>query len=124
MNAISEDRVLIVEEPDGREVLKLELEMAGYQVDLADDGEAGLLVAAAHAPDAAIIDLSVPVIDGWSLAAVLRDMVGEQIRLVAVTGRDAPEERERSQAAGFDSQLVRPVSPNQVTQTLRQLLAH
>jgi two-component system CheB/CheR fusion protein len=124
MNAISEDRVLIVEEPDGREVLKLGLEMAGYRVDLADDGEAGLLVAAAHAPDAAIIDLSVPVIDGWSLAALLRDMVGEQIRLVAVTSRDAPEERERSRAAGFDTQLVRPVSPNQVTQTLRQLLAH
>jgi DNA-binding response OmpR family regulator len=124
MNTISEERVLIVEEPDGREVLKLELEMAGYQVDLADDGEAGLLVAAARAPDAAIIDLSVPVIDGWSLAGALRDVVGEQLRLVAVTARDEPEERERSRAAGFDTQLVRPVSPNQVKQTLRQLLAH
>ena len=65
MNAISEDRVLIVEEPDGR---------------------------------------GVPVIDGWSLAALLRDMGGEQIRLVAVTSRDEPEERERSRAAGFDAQ--------------------
>jgi DNA-binding response OmpR family regulator len=124
MNTISEERVLIVEEPDGREVLKLELEMAGYQVDLADDGEAGLLAAAARAPDAAIIDLSVPVIDGCSLAAVLRNMVGEQIRLVAVTSRDEPEEHERTRVAGFDTQLVRPVSPNQVKQTLRELLAH
>jgi hypothetical protein len=69
MNAISEDRVLIVEEPNGR---------------------------------------GVPVIDGWSLAALLRDMGGEQIRLVAVT----------------DAQLVGLVSPNQMKQTLRQLLAH
>ena len=69
MNAISEDRVLIVEEPDRR---------------------------------------GVPVIDGWSLAALLRDMGGEQIRLVAVT----------------DAQLVGLVSPNQMKQTLRQLLAH
>ena len=124
MNASSGDRVLVVEEPDGRDVLKLGLEMAGYQVDLADDGEAGLIVAAAHAPAAAIIDLSVPIIDGWSLAESLRDVFGEQIRLVAVTSRDDPEERERSQAAGFDMHLVKPVSPNRVSQTLRQLLAH
>ena len=50
MNTGSEDRVLVVEEPDGRETLKLGLEMAGYRVDLADDGEAGLLVAAARTP--------------------------------------------------------------------------
>ena len=72
MNASSGDRVLVVEEPDGRDVLKLGLEMAGYQVDLADDGEAGPIVAAAHAPAAAIIDLSVPIIDGWLLAESLR----------------------------------------------------
>jgi CheY-like chemotaxis protein len=68
--------------------------------------------------------ISVPVIDGWSLAGVLCGVVGEQLRLVAVTTRDEPEEQERSRAAGFDTQLVRPVSPNQVKQTLRQLLAY
>ncbi len=82
MNTISEERVLIVDEPDGREVLKLELEMAGYQVDLADDGEAGLLVAAARAPDAAIIDQRAghrrlvarrgPVRRGWRTAPARR----------------------------------------------------
>ena len=67
MNTGSKDRVLVVEEPDGRETLKLGLEMAGYQVDLADDGEAGLLVAAARTPAAAIIDLKVPIIDDGRL---------------------------------------------------------
>lgn len=124
MNASSGDRVLVVEEPDGRDTLTLGLEMAGYQVDLADDGEAGLIVAAARTPAAAIIDLGVSNIDGWSLAEALRYVFGEQIRLIAVTSRDDPEDRERSRDAGFDTHLVKPVSPNQVNQTLRQLLAH
>jgi DNA-binding response OmpR family regulator len=122
MNTGSEDRVLVVEEPDGRDTLKLGLEMAGYRVDLADDGEVGLLVAAARTPAAAIIDLKVPIIDGWSLAESLRCVFGKAIRLIAVTSRDEPEERERSRVAGFDRHLVKPVSPNQVNQTLRQML--
>ena len=124
MNALSEDQVLIVEQPDGRDRLMLGLEMAGYQVDVADDGEAGLIMAAARTPVAAIIDLRVPVIDGWLLAESLRGVFGEHIRLIAVTRRDEPDERERSLTAGFDTHLVKPVSPNRVTQTLRQLLAH
>ena len=124
MNAISGDRVLVVEEPDGRDMLQLGLEMAGYQVDVADDGEAGLIVAGARPPAAAIVDLSVPIIDGWSLAESLRYVLGDHIRLIAVTNRDDPEERERSRAAGFDTYLVKPVSPNLAHQTLRQLRAH
>jgi DNA-binding response OmpR family regulator len=87
MNTGSEDRVLVVEEPDGRDTLKLGLEMAGYRVDLADDGEVGLLLAAARTPAAAIIDLKVPIIDGWSLAESLRGVFGKAIRLIAVTSR-------------------------------------
>ena len=83
-----------------------------------------LPLSAARAPVAVIVDPSVPIIDGWTLAESLRTMFGEHIRLVAVTSRDEPEERDRSRTAGFDAQLVRPASPNRVTQTLRRLLAH
>ena len=124
MNANREDRVLVVDEPDGRDLLELGLEMAGYQVDVADDGEAGLITAGARTPDAAIIDLNAPIIDGCSLAKSLRDVFGEHIRLIAVTSREQPEDRVRSRAAGFDTLLVKPVSPNRAHQTLRQLLAH
>ena len=109
---------------DGRDKLTQGLEMAGYQVDVADDGEAGLIVAAARTPAAAIIDLSVPIIDGWLLAESLRYVFGQHIRLIALTSRDEPEEHERSRAAGFDAHLMKPVSPNRAHQTLRQLLAH
>ena len=56
MNASGGDRVLVVEEPDGRDVLKLGLEMAGYEVDLADDGEAGHR----HADDLALVGRACP----------------------------------------------------------------
>jgi DNA-binding response OmpR family regulator len=117
-------RVLVIEGPRGRDRLTQGLEMAGYQVDVADDGEAGLIVAAARTPAAAIIDLSVPIIDGWLLAESLRYVFGERIRLIALTSRDEPEEHERSRAAGFDTHLMKPVSPTRAHQTLRQLLAH
>jgi DNA-binding response OmpR family regulator len=116
------DRVLVVEDPEGRDMLELELQRAGYQVDVADDGEAGLITAAARPPAAAIIDLNVPVIDGCSLAESLRAVFGKHIRLIAMTPRDGSRYRARSRAAGFDVLLVKPVSPNQVHHTLRQLL--
>ena len=116
--------MLLIEEPDVRHRLKLGLEMAGYDVDVVDDGEAGLRAAAARAPAAAIIDLNVPPVTGWTLAQSLRDVFGERIRLIAVGSRDDPEDRDRSRAAGFDAHLVKPVSPNRVHQTLRQLLVH
>ena len=118
------NRVLVVEDSDRRDLLTLGLEMAGYQVEVADDGEAGLIVAAARTPAAAIVDLSVPIIDGWSLAESLRYVFGTHIRLIAVTSRNDPDEREHSRAAGFDTYLVKPVSPNLAHQTLRQLRAH
>ncbi len=93
MNASRRDRVLVVEQPDGRDRLTLGLEMAGYQVDVADDGEAGLIVAAARTPAAAIIDLSVPVIDGWLLAESLR------LRLRATHSADRPREWRRARGA-------------------------
>ena len=123
-SAIRGDRVLVVDEPGERDLLELALEMAGYQVDVADDGEAGLIIAATRTPAAAIIDLGVPIIDGWLLGESMRGVFGKHIRLIAVTSRDEPDGREQSLTAGFDTHLVKPVSPNRVTQTLRQLLAH
>ena len=65
--------------------------------------------------------------DGRDSLTLGLEMAGYQvdaIRPIALASRDEPEERERSRAAGFDTHLVRPVSPNRVHQTLRQLLGH
>jgi len=123
MNTSREDhRVLVVEEPNGRETLKLGLELAGYQVDLAQDGETGLLVAAARTPAAALIDLNVQIVDGWRLAASLREVFDEEMGLIAMADQNEPEEL--SLAAGFDVHLVKPVSADRARHTLRRLLAH
>ena len=103
-------------------MLEMELQRAGYQVDVADDGEAGLITAAARPPAAAIIGLDVPVIDGCSLGESLREVFGTRIRLIALTPRDGSRYRARSRAAGFDVLLAKPVSPNQIHHTLRRLL--
>ena len=117
------ERVLLVEAPDGRDMLKLALEDVGFEVDVADDGERALAIAATRAPAVVIVDILLPGMDGWEVARRLRDVYGAAIRLVALTSLGDPEDRARSAAAGFDVHLVKPVQPGQVHDTIRQLLA-
>jgi DNA-binding response OmpR family regulator len=113
-----------VEQSNGREMLKFVLERDGYTVDLADDGEAGLLTVAARHPAVALIDIDVPKLDGWTLARAIRELCGRQIALVAITSRDDPSDSWRSRVAGFDAHLVKPVHVRQVEATIRELLDH
>jgi len=122
MHTVNTDRVLIVEQPDGREMLKLALELAGFEVDLAGTGEEGLLTAAVRTPAVVISDIDLPQMDGWQLAAALRHQFGHAMRLVALTSRDDPDDRRRSATAGFDVHLVKPISPHRVQSKLTQLL--
>jgi DNA-binding response OmpR family regulator len=123
MQTVNVDRVLIVEQPDGRDMLKLALAKAGFEVDVAETGEEGLVLATARAPAVVISDIDLPIMNGWQLAAALRHTFGRVIRLVALTSRDDLADRRRSVAAGFDAHLVKPVPPSQVHAKLRQLLA-
>ena len=117
-------RVLVVEElPDDRDMLRFALEHAGYQVDIADNEETGLLTAAARSPAAVVIDINPPALDGCSFARLLRQVFGQRVRLIALTSHGDPEDRERSRFAGFDTHLVKPVSPNRLQEELRQLLS-
>ena len=116
------DRVLIVEMPDGRDMLKRALEHAGFAVDIADTGEQGLTLAAARAPAVVISDIDLPGMSGWQLAEALRTTFGREMRLVALTSRDAQHDRRRSQDAGFDVHLVKPVAPPRVQEAIRRLL--
>jgi CheY-like chemotaxis protein len=117
------ERVLLVEQPDGRDMLKMSLEHVGFEVDLANDGESALTIAAARAPAVVIVDIVLPGMDGWELAQRLRDVYGAAIRLVALTSLGDPEDRAQSAAAGFDVHLVKPVQPGEVHDTIRHLLA-
>jgi signal transduction histidine kinase len=104
-------RVLLVDDNnDVAEVMGEVLSAADYDVAVAHDGAEALRLAERFRPDIAVLDLGLPVMDGYELARRLHDSPeGNHIRLVAVTGYGQPQDRARSEAAGFAEHLVKPV---------------
>jgi PAS domain S-box-containing protein len=113
-------RVLIVEDDaDARESLQLLLELAGHEVETAEDGPRGLEKLARFRPEVALIDLGLPGIDGYEMARTLRRMREAQAtRLIALTGDGQAEDRRRALDAGFDVHLTTPVDPERLQRLL------
>jgi CheY-like chemotaxis protein len=106
-------RVLIIEDDDdARESLRLLLESVGHRVVEAADGTQGVALALAERPDVILIDLGLSGLDGYEVARMVRaTQLGKTVSLIAVTGYGQVNDRESSKAAGFDAHLVKPVSP-------------
>jgi CheY-like chemotaxis protein len=103
-------RVLVVDDNvDAAEMLADALRGFGHDVAVAHDGPQGLEVARELRPDVALLDIGLPVMDGYELAKKLRDAFGPRLRLLAVTGYGQDADRDRSRDAGFDVHLVKPV---------------
>ncbi|MEO7386056.1 MAG: ATP-binding protein [Gammaproteobacteria bacterium] len=103
-------RILVVDDnEDARQMLAAILTMQGYNVQSASDGPEALQIVKTFAPDVAILDIGLPVMDGFELASRLRDELGPMPRLIALTGYGQRNDRERSKAAGFSVHLVKPV---------------
>ncbi len=95
------------------------LEVLGYETEFCCDGLAALAVANWFRPDACLIDLNMPELDGYDLARTLRARAdGRPLRLVAVTAQSGEEARRRARAAGFDFHLVKPASAEEFTAAL------
>jgi CheY-like chemotaxis protein len=95
----------------------------GYTARVAHDGPEALKLAAEFDPDLALLDIGLPVMDGYELARRLHDDPGlRRVPLVAVTGYGQPADRQRSEDAGFDAHLVKPVDLDRVASLIRQLL--
>lgn len=102
-------RVLIVEDnPHSRDSLRYLLELQGHHVDVAATGPEGVRIGASRPHDAAIIDLGLPIWDGFRVARALRAAVGTRITLFAYTAADDFAKRVEAKAAGFDAYLVKP----------------
>jgi PAS domain S-box-containing protein len=106
-------RILIVEDSrDSRDMLRFLLEHAGHEVHEAADGPTGVEAILQVRPDIALVDVGLPGLDGFEVARRVRaDQHGREVRLVALTGYGLPEDHRRSQEAGFDAHLVKPVDP-------------
>jgi signal transduction histidine kinase/ActR/RegA family two-component response regulator len=102
-------RVLIVDDnADAADVLAELLEAVGHEVRVAYDGPQALAIAEANPLDLAILDIGLPVMDGYELASRLRERHGP-LRLIAVTGYGMSTDRQRSRAAGFEAHFTKPV---------------
>jgi signal transduction histidine kinase/ActR/RegA family two-component response regulator len=120
--------VLVVEDnADGRESLRELLEIWGHRVELAATGPAGLTQALARRHDVALIDIGLPGMDGNEVARGIRVAQGgppeEPMPLIAMTGYGQPEDRLRALEAGFDTYLVKPVDPGDLSRLLAELAA-
>ncbi len=104
-------QILIVDDnDDARELLGDVLRSIGHQVELAPDGPSALEKLRHFAADVAILDLGLPVMDGFELARRIIDARQSlRPRLIALTGYGAPSDVARTRAVGFDAHLVKPV---------------
>jgi PAS domain S-box-containing protein len=114
-------RILIVEDNnDARQMLRHLLELSGHEVHEADDGVRGLEQALVLHPDAVVIDLGLPGLDGYQVAQRIRAAGRRDVVLIAVTGYGQREDRLRSSAAGFDAHLTKPVDPTAIDALLQR----
>jgi CheY-like chemotaxis protein len=95
---------------DARELFAMMLESSGYKVLQADNGIDGLRIAAQDLPEIAFIDIGLPGMDGFEVAARIKNSpTTGSISLVALSGYGTAHDTERSAKSGFDRHLVKPV---------------
>jgi CheY-like chemotaxis protein len=117
-------RVLVVDDHWANvESMARFLRLYGYQVHTALKGVSALKAAKALPPDAVLLDISMPDMDGFEVARQLRQMLPANVLIVALTALGLPEDRKRCFEAGFDLHLVKPVDPSQVETLLRNFAA-
>ena len=117
---VSTRRILIADDnQDALETLKLLLEMDGHEIRTALNGEAALDLADQMVPEIMLLDLGMPGLSGFELAARVRERPwGNQVTIIAVTGWGQAEDRRRSLEAGFNHHLTKPIE----FEALRELL--
>ncbi|MFZ6644924.1 ATP-binding protein [Undibacterium sp. TJN25] len=113
--------ILLVEDNrDAREMMAALLDMHGHQVIEADTGEEGVLRALEHKPGIAIIDIGLPDIDGYQVAARIRSHPALRgTLLIALTGYGQLADQQRALGAGFDYHLVKPVDIDRLMDIIR-----
>lgn len=114
-------RLLLVEDNDeGARALEAALVQRGYQVAIAHDAPIALNLAKTFQPDVVLVDLGLPVMDGWELAQRLRSTAAG-LPIVAVTARDQPSDFQRSAELGFAEHLVKPIDVVELDGVVRRV---
>jgi two-component system CheB/CheR fusion protein len=114
-------RILLIEDNvDAAETLKVALDIAGHEVEVAHDGRAGVELAREFCPDVVLCDIGLPEMDGYAVARTLRsDPAFAATALVALTGYGLAGDQSRALDAGFDAHLTKPAPVSHIEETLR-----
>lgn len=115
-------RVLVVDDNrDSADTLAMMLRILGHDAHTAYDGQEAVDRTAELAPDAALLDIGMPRLNGYDAAAQIRQLPGgDQMLLVALTGWGQDEDRDRALASGFDSHLVKPIDHQELNKLLQE----
>jgi two-component system cell cycle response regulator DivK len=117
-------KILVVEDTeDNRQILRDLLSTAGYDMVEAHDGAEGVAMAAAHKPDLILMDIQMPVMDGYEATRRIKaDPALKSIPVIAVTSYALSGDEEKTRAAGCDGYIAKPFSPRQMLAKVREVL--
>jgi CheY-like chemotaxis protein len=117
-------KVLLVEDQeDNRNMLSRRLKKRGYEVTIAVDGAEGVEKARSEAPDLILMDMSLPVMDGWEATRILKAEDGTRsIPVVALTAHAMSTDREEAFEAGCDAYETKPIELPRLLETMEKLL--
>jgi CheY-like chemotaxis protein len=118
-------RILLVEDNEmNRDMLSRRLERRGYEVITAADGQQGITRAQAEAPDLVLMDMSLPVVDGWSASRQLKEaQATRHIPIIALTAHAMAGDREQALEAGCDDFDTKPIELGRLLEKIERLLA-
>ncbi len=120
----SKKRILVIEDAkDVASLIEKRLEREGYIIDLAVDGKSGLEKAKKTKPDLIVLDLILPVVDGYKICEDLKtDDEYKNIRIIMLTCRDSKIEENAGYASGADDYLRKPYQPEELLGKIKKLL--
>jgi CheY-like chemotaxis protein len=119
-------KILLVEDNEmNRDMLSRRLERNGYQIVIAVDGQQALEFAAAEKPALILMDMSLPVMDGWEATRLLKaDTATKQIPIIALTAHAMPEDERKSREAGCNDYDTKPIELPRLLEKMAALLSH
>jgi two-component system, cell cycle response regulator DivK len=118
-------RILMVEDTeDNRQILRDLIGITDYELIEAEDGAAGVAAAMAQKPDLILMDIQLPVMDGYEAARRIKaDPALRHIPIIAVTSYALSGDEAKARAAGCDGYFAKPFSPRQLLATIHEFLA-
>jgi two-component system, cell cycle response regulator DivK len=117
-------RILVVEDqPDNRQILRDLFESTGYEIVEAEDGQAGVVAAKAQRPDLILMDIQLPVMDGYEATRRIKaDPDLRAIPIIVVTSYALSGDDVKARAAGCDGYVTKPFSPRQLLAMVKEYL--